>query len=107
MSGFFRLQPATAGVIQGVPLLLEVDGNFADGADWTPAAGEVKIAKAGLGGIDIAVLPTFVADNGWSFPVSAAELTGAKEVKITIIVPGIIRDQKITIDLNSGYINGL
>ena len=54
--------------------------NHAVGADWTPAAGDVKISIDGGAAANIATLPTAIAMGNsaiWKFVFSNGELTGA------------------------------
>ncbi len=59
--------------------------DFAVGADWTPASGDVKIAIDGASPVNVTNLPTAVASgNGafWEFILTAAELTCKQAVVI-------------------------
>jgi hypothetical protein len=61
-----------------IPMIKRAVVDFAVGADWTPAAGDVKIAIDGTAPANVANLPTAVASgNGafWEFILTAAELT--------------------------------
>jgi hypothetical protein len=57
--------------------------DFAVAADWTPAAGDVKVSKDGGAAANITNLPTYVTDKGWKYILTAAELT-AQQVVIRI-----------------------
>ena len=57
--------------------------DFGVGADWTPAAGDVKVSIDGAAVANIGTLPTAIASGNtafWDFSLSAAELTGKKIV---------------------------
>lgn len=61
-----------------IPMIKRGVVDFAVGADWTPAAGDVKIAINGTAPANVANLPIAVASgNGafWEFILTAAELT--------------------------------
>lgn len=57
--------------------------DYALAADWTPAAGDVKVSIDGAAAANITALPTYVANVGWRFVLSAAETVG-KRVKILV-----------------------
>lgn len=60
--------------------------DFAVGADWTPAAGDVKISKDGGAAANVTNLPVAIAMGNtamWDFSLTAAEMTGAK-IRITV-----------------------
>lgn len=66
-----------------IPLIKRAVVDFAVGADYTPAAGDWKIAIDGTAPANVANLPTAVASgNGafWEFVLTAAELTGKQMV---------------------------
>lgn len=70
-----------------VPLVKRGVVDWALGADWTPAAGDVKLSKDGAAAVNVTNLPTAIAmGNGavWDFSLTAAELQGAKIV-VTVI----------------------
>jgi len=70
-----------------LPVIKAGSNNFAVGADWTPAAGDVKISIDGGTAANITTLPTAITmGNGaiWKFALSAAELTGAK-IAVTVV----------------------
>lgn len=61
-----------------IPIIKRAAVDFALGADWTPAAGDVKVFVDGAGVANITNLPTAIASgNGafWEFILTAAELT--------------------------------
>lgn len=60
--------------------------NHAVGADWTPAAGDVKISKDGGAAANVTNLPTAIAMGNsalWDFSLTATELQAA-QVVITV-----------------------
>lgn len=64
-----------------VPMIKRGLVDFAAGADWTPAAGDVKISRDGTAAANIASLPTALAMGNvalWDFSLSAAEMQSAK-----------------------------
>lgn len=69
-----------------IPIIKRGVVDFAVGADWTPAAGDVKINIDGAGPANVTNLPTAVASGNtayWEFILTAAELT-CKQAIITI-----------------------
>lgn len=69
-----------------VPMIKRGVVDFAVGADWTPAAGDVKILIDGTAAANVANLPTAIAAGNtalWEFILTAAELTG-KQIEVTI-----------------------
>ncbi len=69
-----------------LPMIKRGAADFAIGTDWTPAAGDVKIAKDGGASINIASLPAAVTVGNsayWEFPLSASELS-CKQLVVTI-----------------------
>ena len=61
--------------------------DFAVGADWTPAAGDVKISIDGGAAANVTNLPTAITmGNGaiWDFSLVSGELTG-KKIRITVV----------------------
>src|SRR6266542_2008417 len=69
-----------------VPMIKRAVADFAVGADWTPAAGDVKILIDGAAAANVTNLPTAVASgNGavWEFVLTAAELSG-KQMQVLI-----------------------
>jgi hypothetical protein len=67
------------------PIVKAGSTDYALTADWTPAAGDVKISKDGGAFANIATLPTFVSgDAALNWTLSAAE-TEATEVVIQVI----------------------
>lgn len=61
-------------------------GQHAVGADWTPAAGDVKVSKDGGAAANVTNLPTAIAMGNsalWDFHLTATELEAA-QVVITV-----------------------
>jgi hypothetical protein len=66
-----------------VPLIKRGVVDFAVGADFTPAAGDVKISKDGGAAANVTNLPVAIAMGNaaiWDFSLTAAELSAAKVV---------------------------
>lgn len=76
--------------------------DFAVGADWTPAANDVKISIDGGAAVNVTNLPTAIAmGNGaqWDFSLTAAELTGKKiTIMISDAATKAIEDDSILIE---------
>lgn len=69
-----------------VPIIKRGVADYAVGADWTPVAGDVKIAVGAAAPTNITTLPTAVTSGNaafWEFILTAAELT-AKQAVVTI-----------------------
>lgn len=69
-----------------IPIIKRGVVDFAVGADWTPAAGDVKVSIDGGAAANITNLPTAVVMGNtayWAFVLTAAELTG-KSIMVTI-----------------------
>lgn len=84
-----------------VPVIKVSTDDFAVGADWTPAAGDVKISKNGGAAANIATLPTALTmGNGatWQFVLSATEMQAAR-VAITVVdaATKAVKDQQINL----------
>jgi hypothetical protein len=70
-----------------VPIVKRAVVDFAVSADWTPAAGDVKISKDGGAAANVTNLPTAITmGNGavWDFSLTATEMQAAKIV-VTIV----------------------
>lgn len=66
-----------------LPIVKRGVADFAVGADWTPAAGDVKISKDGGAAANVTNLPTAITMGNtamWDFSLVAAELSAAKVV---------------------------
>lgn len=67
------------------PIVKAGGDDFAASADWTPAAGDVKVSKDRGSGANITTLPSIVTSiNTWSWPLSATEME-ALEVEIVVV----------------------
>lgn len=70
-----------------VPIVKRSVVDFAVGADWTPATGDVKILIDGTAAANVTNLPTAIAGANtgamWEFILTAAELTG-KQIEVII-----------------------
>jgi|SRR5882672_882242 len=70
-----------------VPVIKRAVVDFAVSADWTPAAGDVKISKDGGAAANVTNLPTAITmGNGamWDFSLTATEMQAA-QVMITVV----------------------
>lgn len=66
-----------------IPIVKRAVVDFAVGADWTPAAGDVKISKDGGAAANVTNLPTAIAMGNtayWDFSMTATEMQAAKIV---------------------------
>src|SRR5688572_23052722 len=69
-----------------IPVPKAGSANHAVGADWTPAAGDVKISKDGGGAANVTNLPTAIAMGNsavWDFSLTATEMQAAN-VLVTV-----------------------
>ena len=99
MSVFLRKYATGAGADIIVPLIKRAVMDFAVAADFTPAAGDVKISIDGGAAANIATLPVAVTSIGWKFVFSDAELTGARiNINIVDSATKAIEDQHIVIE---------
>lgn len=88
MGAFLRKYNVTlsGGTLIRIPIIKRAVVDFAVGADFTPAAGDVKISKDGGAAANIGTLPTAVAmGNGayWEFTLTGTELS-AKSIVVTV-----------------------
>ncbi len=84
MSAFLRKYAVATHVY--IPIVKRGVVDFAVGADWSPAAGDVKVSIDGGAVANIGTLPTAIASgNGafWDFTLASGETTGKK---ITVVV---------------------
>ncbi len=68
------------------PIIKRAVVDFAVGADWTPAAGDVKISKDGGAAANVTNLPTAITMGNtamWDFSLTATEMQAAK-IRITV-----------------------
>lgn len=84
-----------------IPLIKRGVVDFAVSADWTPAAGDVKISKDGGAAANVANLPSAITmGNGavWDFSLTATETQAAKiVVSIADAATKAVEDQCIAI----------
>lgn len=69
-----------------VPIIKRAVVDFAVGADWTPAAGDVKISKDGGAAANVTNLPSAIVMGNtamWDFSLTATEMQAA-QVNITV-----------------------
>ena len=69
-----------------IPIIKRGAIDFAVGADWTPASGDVKVRIDGGSAANVTNLPSAVAMGNtayWEFVLTAAELTG-KSIVVTV-----------------------
>ena len=69
-----------------VPMVKRAVVDYAVGADWTPAAGDVKISKDGGAAANVTNLPVAIAMGNtaiWDFSLTATEMQAA-QVAVTI-----------------------
>lgn len=80
------------------PVVKAATDGFAASADWTPAAGDVKISKDAGNVANITTLPSAVGGAGsvlWTWPLSATEMEAGR---ITIqVVDAALKDQAFAI----------
>jgi len=83
---FLRKYATGTGADVCIPIIKRGVVDFALGADWTPATGDVKVSLDGGTAANIATLPVAIAmGNGavWKFVFSNAELT-CKSIVVTV-----------------------
>src|SRR5512138_3225729 len=66
-----------------IPIVKRGVIDFAVSADWTPAAGDVKVSKDGGAQANITTLPTF-SNGAWEFQFSGTELS-AKQLEVMVV----------------------
>jgi len=84
------------------PLIKRGVVDFAVGADWTPAAGDVKISIDGGAPANVTNLPSAITMGNtamWDFSLTSGELTG-KKIRITVAdaATKAVEDQFFEID---------
>ncbi len=92
-----------------VPLIKLDDTDYAASADWTPAAGDVKVSKDGGNVANIGTLPTAVGGTGsllWDFTLSATEMQAVEDVVIQINDAALENDA-IRIEIDYGLRSGV
>jgi hypothetical protein len=103
MSAVYLRKYATGtGADIDMPMVKRGVVDYAVGADWTPAAGDVKVSIDGGAAANIGTLPTAVAMGNtayWKFVFSNAELTG-KRITVTVAdsATKAVEDQMFTIE---------
>jgi hypothetical protein len=85
-----------------IPLIKRASVDFAVGADWTPAAGDVKISIDGGAAANVTNLPTAITMGNtaeWDFSLTSGEMTG-KKISITVSdsATKVVEDQMILIE---------
>lgn len=81
---FRKYNTATAsGTHLRIPIPKAGSTDFAVSADWTPAAGDVKLSKDGGTQANITTLPTYT-NGAWEFQLSGAELS-CKQLEIMVV----------------------
>jgi len=102
MSAILRKYATGTGADIHVPIIKRAVVDFAVGADWTPATGDVTVTIDGGTAANIATLPVVLAmGNGalWKFVLSNAELTGKKiTINVTDSATKAVEDQCIMIE---------
>jgi hypothetical protein len=91
--------PYGVGVTFLCPVIDRGTTDFALAADWTPAAGDVKVSKDEGSMTNIGTLPSIVGGAGgalWVFTLSATEME-AKHIDIQV-VDAAVEDQAIHIE---------
>ena len=70
-----------------IPIIKRGAVDFAVGADWTPAAGDVRISKDGGASGNVSNLPVAIAMNNgamWDFSLTALEMQAAQVVVMVV-----------------------
>jgi len=85
-----------------IPIVKRAVVDFAVGADWTPAAGDVKISKDGGAAANVTNLPVaIVMGNGaiWDFSLTATEMQAA-QIVVTVVdaATKAVEDQSFIIE---------
>lgn len=85
-----------------IPVVKRGVVDFAVGADWTPAAGDVKISKDGAAAANVTNLPAAIAmGNGaiWDFSLTATEMQAA-QVVVTVAdaATKAVEDQSLIVE---------
>jgi hypothetical protein len=81
---FLRKYGTGTGADVIIPIIKRGVVDFAVTADWTPAAGDVKVSKDGAAEANIATLPVINGTVGWKFVFSDAELQ-CKSLTIRVV----------------------
>lgn len=86
MASYLRKYATGSGADIYINIPKAGSANHAVGADWTPAAGDVKVSIDGGAAANIGTLPTAVAMGNsaiWKFVFTNSELTG-KKINVTV-----------------------
>lgn len=86
MASYLRKYATGTGADLYINIPKAASANHAVSADWTPAAGDVKVSKDGGAAANIGTLPTAIAMGNstiWKFVFTDAELT-AKFISVTV-----------------------
>lgn len=95
---FLRKYATGTGSNIGIAINKADGTGFAASADWTPAAGDVKVSIDGGSQANIATLPTYT-NGDWIFVFSNAELTGKKiSIRIVDTAVKVIEDTGFNIE---------
>jgi len=102
MGAFLRKYGTGTGADVYVPIIKRAVVDFAVSADWTPAAGDVKVSKDGGAAANIGTLPTAVTMGNtamWKFVFADAELQ-CKVLAITVAdsATKAVEDQMLLIE---------
>ena len=85
-----------------IPIVKRAVVDFALGADWTPAAGDVTITKDGGAAANVTNLPTALAMGNtalWSFSLTATEMQAARVVvTVADAATKVVEDQAFVIE---------
>lgn len=85
-----------------IPIVKRASVDFAVGADWTPAGGDVKISIDGAAAANIGTLPTAVVMGNtamWKFVFTNGELTGKLiSVSVSDSATKVVEDQFFLIE---------
>lgn len=102
MGAFLRKYGTGTGADIYIPIIKRAVVDFAVSADWTPAAGDVKVSKDGGAAANIGTLPTAVTMGNtamWKFVFADAELQ-CKVLAITVAdsATKAVEDQMLLIE---------
>lgn len=82
-----------------VPMIKAGVQDFAQAADWTPAAGDTKISKDGAALANLGSNPSHIGSGVWKFTFTATEMQAAKIfVAVVDSATKAVEDQAILID---------
>jgi hypothetical protein len=102
MSAFLRKYGTGSGADVYIPMIKRAAVDFAVSADWTPAAGDVKVSQDGAAAANIGTLPAAVTMGNtamWKFVFSDAELQcAALSVTVADAATKAVEDQMFVIE---------